>query len=150
MYACALTGHRKLGQTFDRAAVKDVLKRLIEKENFSVFYCGMALGFDTVCFQLLQELKAEGYALRVVACIPFEGQADRFSSENREIYEKMLEQCDRKYVLSPAYTKYCMFVRNRFMVDRSDAVLAYLRFRPSGTAYTVDYAEKKGKPVYKL
>lgn len=37
--------------------------------------------------------------------------------------------------------------RNRAMVDYCDAVIAFWDGRSSGTKYTVDYAERSGKPV---
>lgn len=60
-----------------------------------------------------------------------------------------MERCDERVVLHERYETGCMFERNRYMVDRCDMVLAYLRgaCEKGGTYYTVRYAQKTGKPV---
>ncbi len=50
----------------------------------------------------------------------------------------------------PDYERYgraAPLVRNRLMVDYADAVLAIWDMKSKGTAYTVKYAQKKGKPI---
>ena len=53
------------------------------------------------------------------------------------------KKADEIIVLSEEYTPYCMLKRNRFIVDNSSVLLAYLKEEKGGTKYTVDYAEKK-------
>ena len=50
----------------------------------------------------------------------------------------LLERCDERVVLHARYETGCMFERNRYMVDRCDMVLAYLRgaCEKGGTYYT--------------
>ena len=50
----------------------------------------------------------------------------------------------------PDYQRYgrgAPMVRNRQIVDYADAVLAFWDGHSKGTAYTVKYAQKQGKPV---
>ena len=50
----------------------------------------------------------------------------------------------------PEYDKYgksAPLVRNRQIVDNCDAVLAFWDGKSRGTKYTLDYANKMGKPV---
>ena len=50
----------------------------------------------------------------------------------------------------PDYQRYgrsAPMVRNRQIVDYADAVLAFWDGKSKGTAYTVKYAQKQGKPV---
>ena len=56
MSACALTGHRVLGGSFSRKKAEDALRALIA-EGADTFYCGMALGFDLYCCELLLRLR---------------------------------------------------------------------------------------------
>lgn len=37
--------------------------------------------------------------------------------------------------------------RNEWMIDNSDAIIAVWDGTPSGTANTIEYARKQGKPV---
>lgn len=148
MSACALTGHRTLGEEFSPARLRRALESLL-KEGTDTFYCGMAMGFDLAAGELLVRLRKK-YPLRLVACIPCADQAERFPLSLRRRYEALLSACDERVVLFPAYEKGCMFARNRYMVDRADCVLAYLTAPQGGTYYTVRYAEKKGVPVLYL
>lgn len=142
---CALTGHRALPPDFDVAALRERLRILIEGGCDS-FLCGMAPGFDLAALECLVPFKRER-AIYLEACVPYAGQERRFSPEDREKYTRLIAQCDRKTVLFPSYRNGCFLARDRYMVDCSDIVLAYLTRRHGGTAYTVNYAAKKGVTV---
>ena len=145
MSACALTGHRVLGKGFSRERLEQCLRALIA-EGADTFYCGMALGFDLYCCELLLRLREE-FPVRIVACVPCADQAARYSPRAKEKYEALLSACDEKIVLHEKYENGCMFERNRYMVDRADVLLAYLETERGGTFYTVNYAKKRGKRI---
>ena len=46
--------------------------------------------------------------------------------------------------------KYAIVRANRYMVDHSDLVVAYLRYAGGGTYYTVKYAVERGKEILYL
>lgn len=142
---CALTGHRVLPCDFDEKRLYRELEALIG-EGFSLFFCGMAEGFDLVALKTLFALK-ERYPVEIEACVPYRGQESRFSSEMKALYLRYLPECDRKTVFFDRYTDGCFLVRNRYMVDGADCVYAYCLRDTGGTAYTVRYAKSKGKPV---
>ena len=50
---CAFTGHRNLGRDFNKTELERVIKGLI-KGGFTFFLVGMAVGFDTECFKILE------------------------------------------------------------------------------------------------
>lgn len=70
-----------------------------------------------------------------------------------------IDRCAKEYgdkmgipvrVIAPEYErlgKVAPLVRDRQIVDEADAVLALWDGSSKGTAYTVAYAKKKGKPV---
>lgn len=143
--ACALTGHRELPQKFDKNQLYDRLEELIKK-GYDTFFCGMAEGFDLIALECLRDLK-EKYHIYIEACVPYEGQELHFAPAERKKYRELLLWCDRKTVLFPGYRNGCFLVRNRYMVDCADTVLAYCVKTSGGTAYTVNYAREKGKEV---
>ncbi len=142
---CALTGHRALRAGFDEIKLESALRALIG-EGADTFFCGMAMGFDLVCCKILASLKRE-FPIKIVACIPCADQSGRFPAQAKKMYGELLEECDEKVVLHETYCDGCMFERNRYMVDRCDVLLAYLLSEKGGTAYTVRYAQKRGKKV---
>ncbi len=145
---CALTGHRVLLESFDGNALYDNLEKLI-KEGYDYFLCGMAYGFDLVALDCLVRLKRK-YRIEIEACIPFHGQEKAFPLLEKEKYRTLLTWCDKKVVLFPCYQNGCYLARDRYMVDSCDCVLAYCHSDTGGTAYTVNYAKKKGKEIILL
>lgn len=144
-FACALTGHRILPADFDEKKLSKELENLIN-EGYTYFYCGMAEGFDLRALKALIELKTR-CSIKIEACVPHRGQENRFSAEMKALYKDLIQQCDETSVFFDNYTEGCFLIRNRYMVDKADCVYAYCKRKNGGTAYTVRYAESKGKKV---
>lgn len=142
---CAFTGHRFLDENFNKNALKSKIKALIDG-GFTTFLVGMAVGFDTVCFKLLEEFRKE-YPIKIVACIPCYNQDYKFSVKQKEEYKKMLDSSDENIYVSKEYTKNCMFKRNMFMVDSASVLVAYLKNDRGGTFQTVNYAKRKNVSI---
>ena len=136
-----VSGHRYIGKDLNERRVEGFLVKLIEK-GFDTFLIGMALGFDTLCFQILERLR-EKNSIKIIACIPCPSQPEKFNKKQKEEYFRLLSVADEKVVLSQEYTPFCMQKRNQFMVDNSFAVLCYLNKNSGGTFNTVNYAKKK-------
>ena len=145
--ACALTGHRTIGDDFSEQKLKDIFIELIREQNVRTFYCGMAIGFDLIACEILCDLRAVYPDLRVVACVPCPEQAEKFSFFNKRTYERLLNACDEKVIVSPKYDRACMHIRNRYMVDRAAFLVAYCNKTTGGSASTVRYAEKKSREI---
>ena len=146
MKGCAFTGHRSSFEGIDAEKLKERIASLAE-EGFDTFYCGMALGFDMLCAAAVLELKEE-FPVRLIACVPCADQSKRYSPAQKRRYEALLAAADERVVLHEKYVDGCMFERNRYMVDRSEAVVAFLRRQRGGTFYTVQYARRRGKKIY--
>ena len=147
-YTCAFTGHRILGKDFDREKLTNAIKVLI-KNDITTFLVGMAVGFDTECFHILEKLREEN-EISIIACVPCKNQDERFSLAQKKEYRRMLSVADEVITLEETYTPYCMIKRNRFMVDNCCILISYLREENGGTKYTVDYAKKQNIPVCNL
>lgn len=144
----ALSGHRDLPEDFDTNRLYDALEDLIRAGNF-YFCCGMARGFDLVALKCLLDLK-QRYHVRIEACIPYLGQENRFPPREKEFYREALLSCDEKTYVSKTYFNGCALVRNRYMVDKCDTLLAYCTRDTGGTAFTVKYARTKGLRIVEL
>lgn len=145
---CAVTGHRILEEDFNREKLVLSLKQVIN-EGYNCFLVGMALGFDTECFSVLENLR-KTEKIKIIACVPCLDQDKKFNKEQKREYKKMLASADEITVLSKTYTVRCMLMRNKFMVDRCSVLIAYLRRKTGGTYYTVNYAEKTGKKIIRI
>lgn len=145
---CSFTGHRIL-YDLDVALLDRVILNLI-RGGCGRFLCGMAIGFDLTAAESILAFKKSYPQVELVACIPCDGQSNKYSSADRARYARILNSCDQIITLSPEYYKGCMHARDRFMVENSDTVLCYLRKKSGGTYYTVKYAQRCGKKIIEL
>lgn len=147
------SGHRLVPQE-KRTELKQVLRAEIVKaysRGVRNFYCGMALGFDTLAATAALSLQCELPDLRVTAVVPFRGQADRWTEKDRELYEDILANVDGTVVLSGYYYDGCLLRRNDYMLERSTGVIAYFDGQPKGgTYYTCRKAKAYGLDVANL
>ncbi|MBE5756394.1 MAG: DUF1273 domain-containing protein [Clostridiales bacterium] len=142
----AVTGHRILPKNFDKERLLEIFNTLINN-GYDTFLIGMALGFDTLCFNLLTELKNSYKHIKLVAVVPCKNQDRAFNIKQKEEYKKMIFSADEVIVLNEEYITGCMQERNRFLVDNSSILVAYLTKNNGGTYYTVNYARKKEKEI---
>lgn len=143
------TGHRpdKLGGYSDDVLVK--LKTLaidLIPEDTTKIITGMALGWDTAL-----ALAAIWRHIPFVAAVPFLGQEKMWPKESQTRYHNLLGAAeDVVYVCDQGYAPWKMQIRNEYMVDHCDTVLALWDGSAGGTSNCVKYAEKKGKPIINI
>lgn len=128
------------------AALKQALAgKIIElvEAGYTDFLSGMAEGADTWAALAVLALKKENPALKLHGILPWEGQADGWSTSARERYFSILEQADEVVYVSREYREGCMLERNRYLVDHAACLLAvYNGEWRGGAAMTVRYARK--------
>lgn len=115
--------------------------------GFTTFLCGMARGCDFWFAGAVLEAKQTRPELRLEAYLPCPSQPDRWRSEDRERYERLLLNCDAVHMVEPVYSEGCMLRRNRVMIDRCDELLTVWDGSRGGTAAAVRHARKSGKHV---
>jgi uncharacterized phage-like protein YoqJ len=148
-FTASVSGNRTLLKDFNINKLKETFNKLIKIANINTFLVGMAVGFDTVCFNVLEEIR-KTEDIKIVACIPCENQDYNFSLAQKKEYNRMLLSSDEKIYIAKEYTKACMLKRNRYLVDNSSVLVVYSREDTGGTVYTKNYALKKGVPIIEL
>ena len=143
---CCFTGHRSLSHE-EKLKVAARLREIIAEQIKTgvVFYgAGGALGFDELAAQTVLDMKKEYPHLRLILVLPCEDQTREWRSEDIAVYEDIMRRSDKVVYVSREYTPDCMHKRNRHLVDHSGTCICYLTRASGGTAYTVDYARRKG------
>lgn len=153
--ACAFTGHRLKELPFTQGSrewqgfayrMNQALDMEI-KRGMTTFLCGMAQGADLLMGEGVIEKKQE-YPLTLVAACPYPGQAQSWGKDQQAQYQRVLKNCDYVYYLCRTYEKGSFHLRNRFMVDHSNRLLAaYDGRKKGGTYYTLTYAKQKGSTI---
>lgn len=147
--SCCFTGHRVIPQD-DYYKVMLLLRQSVErkiKEGCTDFYAGGALGFDTLAALTVLRLKMVYKNIKLHLILPCKNQAEKWNSEDRRMYEKIISESDSVEYVSEEYTPYCMNRRNRALVDRTGFCIAYCTQTSGGTAYTIGYAMDSGTEV---
>lgn len=156
---CCFSGHRpgKLPFRYDEGHL-DCLRLKVSligevdkmrRRGGTTFLTGMAQGIDLIAGELVLDMK-RAYPddkIRLVAVVPYEGQANRWTADYRERYFSILSKADKVVTLQKRYTDFCMQERNRYMVHASSHLIAVWNGTKGGTKYTVDYAIKKGLTI---
>lgn len=148
----AFTGHRpnKLGgyktpnpmSDFISTKIRDTLKTL----NPTKVISGMALGTDQWAATIAWLL-----GIPFVAAVPFEGQETAWPEESQKFYRRLRERASEVVIVSSGgYSAKAMQVRNEWMVDNCDILIAVWDGTKGGTYNCVKYAESKGKTIVRI
>lgn len=123
--------------------------RALAAEGYRLFVSGMAQGGDTLFAEAVLDLRKEcGIALE--CALPYKDQAAGWSMKAQERYRSIAERSDYVTYVSYEYTTACLFRRNRYMVDKSSAIITLDYSEGGGTVSTARYAEKSGLKVIRL
>lgn len=150
---CCFTGHRNLTESKIPMLKKKLREEVINLINQRVVYfeAGGALGFDTLAVQTVLGLKMDFAQIKLILIIPCGNQSERWSLENKQIYEDIKNKADKVVYMSKKHEKGCMLKRNRHMVENSRFVVAAWDGRKKGgTYYTINYAERLNRKVILL
>ena len=150
--SCAFTGYRlqKMPFGFDEADSRcidfkhrlyDTLETLIGK-GYIHFLSGGALGMDMFAAEAILHLKRKYPWITLEIVRPYDTQSSKWDPKYQKRYEHILAAADTVTETGHAFTKSCLFRRNRYLVDHCDLLLAAYDGLPGGTAMTVDYAKQ--------
>jgi uncharacterized phage-like protein YoqJ len=142
----AFTGHRpdKLGGygPVVSARLVEFAAGFISRSPATSFITGMALGWDTAVAEACVLLRRP-----FVAAIPFKGQESKWPAESQRRYVELLSKAAAVEVISPgAYSSGKIILRDHWMVDHCDILVALWDGSASGTRKTVEYARTRTPP----
>ena len=149
--AC-FTGHRKIPSNDIPKIKKELIKTLSEciENGYRYFGAGGALGFDTLAAQIVLELKGKYPDIKLILVLPCPNQTRGWSEADVAEYERIKTEADKVVYTSDHYFRGCMQKRNRHLVNNSSLCICYLTKPSGGTAYTVEYAIKKGIKIISI
>ncbi len=152
LYSCAFTGHRAIKPEHEKL-LAERLARAVEyaySRGCRVFYCGGALGFDTMAARevIRFSFTRRDVVLRLV--LPCQNQDELWTERQRESYFYILQNAESVEYISNEYTPECMKKRNLRLAELCDILIAYLYKSGSGSSQTVRLAKKLGKEVYNI
>lgn len=118
-------------------------------KGVTTFMPGMDMGTDIWCAEIVLDLKRAypDEVIRLVAVLPHENQAARWTEKYRERYFDILARCDEVVTLQAHFSKDCMFKRSHYMVNSSAHLIAVNGGKRGETRHTLAYASRKGLDI---
>jgi uncharacterized phage-like protein YoqJ len=128
--------------------IKREMMKVIKAEKPKTMISGMALGVDTIFALLALELE-----IPLMAAIPCQGQDRMWRQESKDLYKSILDNplTTVHFVDDGPYTAYKMILRDQWMVNKCDKLLAVWNGDTHGGTYqTVKYAKSMRKDIIRI
>ena len=148
---CCVTGHRSIPAE-QLGHVKISLEQEIDRaisDGFTCFIAGFADGVDLLFAEIVAERIAKNPALKLIAAIPYRRRLDTLKKSERT--NKLINLCAEIYIVAEEYHPSVYVKRNRYMVERSDRVIAVYDGREKGgTAGMIRLTHKMKKELREI
>lgn len=144
---CCVTGHRDIPDNKVGCVIEALRAEVAQaiKEGFTTFISGFADGVDLLFAEVVVEEKVRNPRLFLEVAIPYRNRT--FVKDKQ--FQRLLANCDGVYVQQEKYAPNCLLSRNRYMVSRSQRVIAVYDGRErGGTVLPIRYACTLGKEVH--
>jgi len=147
------TGHRpqKLQSTWSQyesltlPRLTTLAKNALMQERPVIVISGMALGWDTAIALAAIELE-----IPLVAAVPCLNHSFKWSQSQQDQWQYICDKAIAVHCPDVPYSAAAMQIRNEWMCDRANRMLALWDGSRGGTANCVKYAKKKGIEVKNL
>ena len=146
LHRCCFTGHRPDKLELGEKEIKPMLEKAIDNaiaNGYVTFITGMARGTDIWAAEIVLERKKINKELHLICALPHPNFESRRSITEKMRFNKIIKNADLVKEINNHYFTGCYQVRNEWMVDRSNLVIAVFNGQKSGTKNTVDYAKRK-------
>ena len=112
-------------------------------DGYEFFISGFADGTDLIAAEAVLKLQQKYPHIHLIGAIPYKSRLKALLKLD------CFNRCSDTQVVCEEYVPECYSRRNRFMVDSSSLVIAVTDGKQTGgTAYTINYALKKGRELY--
>lgn len=132
-------GHKEIT---DREKIKVWLVKIVGnliQNGANQFFLGGYGAFDQIAADVVYEIKEKYPYIRSVLILPYLEKKIDMKKYDETIYPD-LESVPKRYAIVH---------RNRWMVEKSDILIAYVTHNWGGAAKMLEYAEQKKKVIYK-
>ena len=119
--------------------ILQAIQNLITEKKVLTFYVGTQGNFDSLVYRALCCLRTDFPHIRVYRVLAY------LPKGNDTIPDSILPEG-----IELVHPRYAISWRNRWMIEHSDYVIAYITHNYGGAARFVDEAKRKGKTVINL
>lgn len=136
---CTFFGHKDTPQSI-KPLIKSAIIDLIEQNGVNVFYVGNHGSFDSMVKSVLAEL-SESYPIKYYIVLAYLPVNQVNSNYLHALFPDGIEYIPKRFAIS---------YRNKWMINESDYVIAYITHHWGGAAQFVEKAGRKGKNIINI
>lgn len=149
MTTCTFAGHREVYKSHISDKLDEAIEQVLKTDDCFSFLVGGMGDFDGLCASAVRKAKRlhpeKQISLELV--LPYLTQE---LNESKEYYEQFYDNVVIPIELAGVHYKSAITKRNRWMIEQSSIVIAYV-YRDFGGAFTtLKYAKKKGLQIINL
>ena len=146
MIRCTFAGHRDVCGV-QAEDITEVLEEIIQytESPIECFVGGMGK-FDNLCAAAVRLLKRQ-YREKEISLILVLPYLQKRINVNSAYYESMFDLVLIPSILEGVHYKHAIVLRNRWMVEQADYVIAMVERKEGGAYATLQYAKKKKKKM---
>ena len=148
---CCVTGHRDIPSE-QVGHIKKSLEQEVDRaisEGFTCFISGFADGVDLLFTEIVAERTAKNPTFKLIAAIPYQRRLDTLKKSKRT--KALIDLCTEIYIAADEYHPNVYAKRNRYMVERSDRIIAVYDGREKGgTVGTIRLAHSMKKELREI
>jgi len=123
--------------------VKEQLRNILQELKPEKCISGMALGTDTWAAEICIDMN-----IPFIAALPFKGHGNRWPKASQDIHAEILTKAAEVVTVCDEMSYKAFLVRDEWMVDHGDELVAVYDGSGGGTGHTVGYAKKVGKTIH--
>lgn len=142
MTCCCFFGHHDCLDAV-KPLIRQKIVEIYEKNPDTVFYVGNQGRFDALVLSVFKDMLRE--RMKPDFCVVLAYHPDKSNvpdvAPEYTLYPKGIEHAPRRFAIS---------WRNKWMVERADVVICYIRHRHGGAAKFVEMAAKKRTDIINL
>ena len=143
---CSFFGHRDVFCDLSDE-LKSSIETAITEYSITTFYVGDRGNFDRQASGCVLAMKKKYPHIRLVLILPY---FTNKLNEYKEIYESQYDDIIIPSILDGVHPKGAITKRNRWMVDESELIIAYITRDYGGAYNTVKYASRSNKRIINI
>lgn len=149
MKICTFAGHREVYSSEIDILLGTAISELLRTDSSFVFYTGGMGDFDKMCFSAVRTAKRQHPELEIKLILVLPYMSNKLNTD-KEYYDDCFDDVYIPMGLADTHYKSAITKRNRWMVDKADYLIAYVRRDFGGAFATMKYAKRLGKTVINL
>ena len=149
MKVCTFAGHREVYQSDIGERLESEIEKLLQVDHEFLFLTGGMGQFDGMGAGAVRAAKRRHPEKSITLALVLPYPSNRLNTD-KEYYESRYDQIMIPEELDAVHYMAAIGLRNRWMVDQADTVIAYVYRNFGGAWTTVKYARRQGKRVINL